>query len=136
MIIHLPQVPRLRLSGTIPLIPLYTFTVRTEKLCLLYTLFIKFPSFHSAKSRVHLKSRSLVSCHRIVAICSSVYEDLSLDNGIAAAALLSEESRRPKFIVDDKRIPQNRMTLVSLLALRPSEHLCSEYFDILSAGKK
>jgi len=135
VIIHLPQVPRLRMSGTIPLIPPYPFTVRTEKLCFLYNLFIKFPSFHSAKCRVHLESRSLVSCHRIVAICSSFYEDLSLDNGIAAAALLSEDSCRPRITVDDKRIPQNRMTVVSLLALRPLEHLCSEYLDILSAGR-
>jgi len=106
-----------------------------RKVCLSYTLFIKFPPFHSAKSRVHLESRSLVSCHRIVAICRSVFEDLSLENGIAAAALLSEDNCRPRFIVDDKQIPQNRMKLVPLLALSPLEHPCSEYFDILSAGR-
>ena len=106
-----------------------------RKLCLLYNLFIRFSPFHSAKSRVHLESRSLVSCHRIVAICSSVFEDLSLENEIAAAALLSEDNCRPRFLSDDKRIPQNRMKLVSVLDLSPLEHLCSEYFDMISAER-
>jgi len=125
VIIHLPQVPP-------PHIPSWC---EQKKLCLLYTLFTKFPPFHSAKSRVLLISRSHVSSHRTVTICSSVFEGLSLENGIAAAVLLSEDNCRPEFLTDDKRISQNRMRLVSLLALSPLEHLCSELFDMLSAER-
>jgi hypothetical protein len=53
------------MSVAVPVLHLYTFMVRTEETLPLYILYIKFPLSHSAKSRVHLKSRALVSCHRI-----------------------------------------------------------------------